>query len=114
LPPGFDFPEDAQVFTPMVLGSAADPDQRASHGLSVVARLRDGVTLQRAQSEMNAIATRLALTYPESNTGWDATVVPLREQLLGSTSAIFVALLGAVAAVLLIACGNVANLQLAR
>ena len=114
MPPRFGLPEDVQIWTPLIIAPISVPDMRASHGLTVIGKLRDGVTVERAQADMNGVTARLEATYPGSNTGWRTRVVSLREQLRGNTSAIFVGLLAAVAAVLLIACGNVANLLMAR
>jgi putative ABC transport system permease protein len=89
-------------------------DHRQKHYLFVIARLRDGVNHDRARDEMATIAARLAEQYPDTNAAWSATVVPFSEQVLGSSRAQLLTLLGAVAFVLLIACVNVANLLLAR
>ena len=77
-------------------------------------RLKPGVTLQQARTEMKAIAARLEKQYPETNAGQTAVVTPLLENLVGDYRKNLVLLLGAVALVLLIACANLANLFAAR
>jgi putative ABC transport system permease protein len=110
-------------FRPMPLGSeeywepfALDWSDRTRSGryALVVGRLKDGVTLERAQAEMAGIAAQLEREVPDYDTGWGTTVLPLMEQVVGSSRRIMLIVLGAVSLVLLIACANVANLMLAR
>jgi predicted permease len=83
-------------------------------GLYVVARLAPGVEQSQAQSEMTAIAARLAEAYPRSNAKHGINVRPLTAVVVGNVASTLLVLLGAVGFVLLIACANVANLLLAR
>jgi putative ABC transport system permease protein len=87
---------------------------RGNHNYQVIARLRPGVTVEQAQSEMNVISERLARAYPEEDKGWGAVVASLRDNLVGDVRPALLTLLGAVGFVLLIACANTANLVLAR
>jgi putative ABC transport system permease protein len=87
---------------------------RDNHNDQVVARLKPGVDVARAQSEMDVISTRLEREFPQANAGWGATVVPLQELIVGDIRMSLVMLLAAVALVLLIACANVGNLLFAR
>ena len=79
-----------------------------------IARLKPGVSRERAQSELRIIADRLAREYPDFNAGFSVDLVPLREQLIGDIRPTLWMFIAAVVAVLLIACVNVAHLLLAR
>ncbi len=124
MPPGFQFPiqansidlyvsiaVDATVYTP---GDKPSTEQRGSHSLVAVGRLRPGVTIEQADAELKTIAAALAKQYPESNTNFSAGALPLREDMIGDVRVALYVLFGAVACVLLIACANVGNLLLAR
>jgi putative ABC transport system permease protein len=82
--------------------------------LSVVGRLKPGVSREQGEAEIKTIEARIAQEAPEYNKGYSAEVIPLREQFVGNVRPALLILLGAVAFVLLIACANVANLLLAR
>ena len=112
MPPGFDYPDRAELWVPWALDAAAE--RRDNRYVTVVGRLKPGATVQQAQSELDAINQRLAQAYVETNSGWSVRVTELRENLVGSMRSALLILLGAVAFVLLIACANVANLMLAR
>jgi putative ABC transport system permease protein len=117
MPPGFQFPpfwqEKAELWAPFIVPPAR-LHARASRSVRVFARLRDGVTLSQAQTQMSAIARRIELEYPKTNTDIGARVVPLDEATVGKIRPALLVLLAAVGFLLLIACGNVANLLLAR
>jgi predicted permease len=91
-----------------------EADLRGSHYLEVIARLRPGVTLQQAQTEMDTIAARLAQAYPETNLRVGAVVNPLYEQLVPDIKPAPLLPFGVAGIVLLIACVNGANLTLGR
>lgn len=117
LQPGVGFPNDAELWQPL----AVLPDQRAqfeSRGslwLSVVARLKPGVTIAAAEDTMLVIERRLQQAYPgEATPETGVLVAGLHDDLVGSTSRSLWLLQGSVAFVLLIACANVSNLLLAR
>ena len=114
MPAAFRYPDDGtQVWTPLILPEDSKK-ARGAHWLSVVARLKPGVSFDQAQAEMKAIAGRLEQQYPASNSGWSVFLRPLRKEVIGDIQTALLVLLGAVGLVLLIACSNVANLQLAR
>jgi putative ABC transport system permease protein len=111
MPPGFAFPPRAEVWTPLEIGESAGTGNRF---LRAIARLKPGVTATQAHAELTAIAQATAAQTGHISTGWEVTPMPLREFLFGSVDTALPLLFGAVACVLLIACTNVANLQLAR
>lgn len=113
MPGEFDFPTNAEIWAPWVT-TPADENERAKHELGVVARLKIGATVSQAQAEMNNIGQRLAREYPLSNTGRAVDVTLLREIADPYARRFMAVLMGAVAFLLLLACANVANLQLAR
>ena len=107
-------PQTAEVWMPLAL-QAKDWADRGTHELFVVARLREGSTIDQAQAEMRTISRRLSDAYPNTNRDWSARVMSLAVFAVGDYSRQYMFLsFGANAFVLLIACANVANLQLAR
>jgi len=87
---------------------------RGGHFIRAVARLKDGVGLEQASAELDAIAARLEQEYPRSNVNQGVVVTPLLEAIVGESRPVLLLLSAAVAFVLLVACANVANLLLAR
>jgi predicted permease len=113
-PPGFRYPEGAEIWTPMEHDERFRSNSRGAWYLTVVGRLRDGTTVEGARQEVGTIAERLARAYPADNEGVGGTVIPLLEAMVGESRRALLVLLGAVGLVLLVACVNVANLLLAR
>jgi putative ABC transport system permease protein len=103
-----------RLWVPIGLDPVKHAHGAAGRYLQAVARLKPGVTFGAAQAEMATIASRLAASYPEYNAGWTVNVVPLTEQVTGAVRRPLAILGGVVLVVLLIACANVANLQLAQ
>jgi putative ABC transport system permease protein len=111
MPPGFAYPGRTEVWLPLPTNEGTG---RSAHNYSVIGRLKPVVSLGQAQADMQSVAAVLAREYPAGDGDFGVAVVPLRQDLLGSTGPILLLLLGAVSFVLLIACANVANLLLAR
>jgi putative ABC transport system permease protein len=110
MPPEFDFPGGIEVWKPFRLPEAA----RDFHFVRTIARLKKGISLAAARTEMSAIARRLEEEYPDTNQGKGIALFPLAEQTVGNVRPVLLVLQGAIAVVLLIACVNVSNLLLFR
>ncbi|MGH6630018.1 MAG: ABC transporter permease, partial [Burkholderiales bacterium] len=118
MPPGFAFPPKAEIWEPLWFPKEHyDPQRRGARGLEVLARLKPGVSLTEAQTELDRLGAQLTEQYPR-NYGADRRyrmiVAPLLEDFVGELKPALLLLAGAVGFVLLIACANVANLLLAR
>ena len=126
MPPGFKYPVQSDIW---VLGRDRNAvsmslisqfpkndwsHERDAHFINVIGRLRTGVGLSQAQSDIAGIAQRLERDFPATNAGLGSSVIPLHTQIVGNVRTLLSILLGAVAFVLLIACTNVASLMLAR
>ena len=115
MPEGVQFPSNADVWQAGPPVPEDDTTRRDARNMTVFGRLAPGVSRAQAQAEMSGIASSLAGQFPETNKNIDVRLMTFNDRFNGGPiRVIFLALLGAVGFVLLIACANVANLQLAR
>ena len=112
MPPGFAFPGETDLWQQLQWNLQFH--SRGAHFMESVARLRPGVTPERANQALAALATRLGNEFRATNAGWTPRVVPLDEDIAGVFRPGLFALFGASALLLVVACINVANLLLAR
>ena len=113
MPPGFDYPQQSAMWAPLALDPASHA-RRDLHTLRVIARLKEAVPLSEARAEMQTLAAALARQFPDLNADETAVAIPMLDDLVGNVRPALLVLVGAVLALLLIACANVANLLLAR
>jgi predicted permease len=109
LPPGFRFPNNTDIWV-----SEAGTGSRGGRSVLAVGRLKAGVPLERAQTEITTIARRLEEQFPETNKGRSVGVTKLRDEMVGNVRIMLYLSLGAVTVLLLIACANTATLLLGK
>jgi len=114
LPAETNFPARVDVFTVTDITRENSDERGGSHNWRTIGRLKPGVSVEQAQAELDTLTQRQAELYPDTNKGWQVQVQSLRDYLFGNSRAALLLLFGAVAIVLVIACANVANLQLGR
>ena len=113
MPKTFNFPEGATIWTPFYI-DPANPGGRSSHNATAIGRLKDGVTLQAAESEMAVMMQGWRQQYPTVHNGHFLYLISMLEDAVGDVRPVLAVLLGATGFLFLIVCANVASLVLAR
>lgn len=113
LPAGFHFMDEADLWR-LTYRDGPGAEARRWHSLLLAGRLRPGISLEQAQAEIDAISTHLEEQYPDTNEGKGLQVTGLHDALVENVHTSLLMLMAAVSLVLLLACGNVAGLLLAR
>jgi predicted permease len=117
MPPNQQFPVRSDLWIPFIQGAFAvvmGGSPRASRGVSAVARVKDGVALDQVNTELHTIASRLASEYPATDGGWDLSALLLRDAISENYKIALRVLWGAVTFVLLLACGSVSSMVVAK
>ena len=113
LPPSLDWPIGNDIWSPLAL-TDKERQERQERSLAILGRVKPGISLSQAQAEMGVLGRRLAQQYPASNEGWGVRLARLPGEDEEVTRSLLLVVMGAAAFVLLVACANVASLQLAR
>ena len=113
MPAGFHYPLGAEIWMPLTM-TQADRADRSARDFSVLAVLRDGVSRQQAEAELQAVNSQLQHHYPNTNLHRTAALLPLREEQYTYTAPMFLILQAAAGFVLLLASANLLNLMLAQ
>ena len=113
MPDEFDYPLGTEVWLPLLL-NPADAQRRATHDLAILGLLKPGVSPRQAAAELASLSARLAAEFPSTNADEAFALIPLQDQTEGTTNRFIAVILGAASFVLLLACANIGNLQLAR
>jgi len=111
--PPLGFASESEVWVPFI-PTKEQLTARDAFACSVIARIKPGISLAHAQSELDTIAARLTAVYPDAHKGWSVHATPLKQYLVSDSKAPLIILFCAVGFVLLIACANVSNLFLSR
>ena len=114
MPPGFSYPEKAQFWLPATAFGDPGLNVRTGHNWRAIGRIRSGIALERARADIQAIERRIKQQYPSPFQGKDASVILLREHMVGEVRTPLLLLAGSVGFLLLIVCVNIANLLLVR
>jgi putative ABC transport system permease protein len=118
MPAGFDYPTGAELWKPLAFGPGdLEPNNRGNHSLEVIARIKPTLTVDRAGADMGMLTTSLVADHPEypyRRFDFAIMLTPLVDDIVGDVRPVLYLLMGAVGLVLLVACANVANLQLVR
>lgn len=118
MPASFDYPAGAELWKPLAFAPVdLEPNNRGDHGLDVIARIKPALTVDGARAEMGTVSTGMVADHPEypyRTFDFAVLLTPIVDDIVGDARPVLYLLMGAVGLVLLVACANVANLQLVR